>query len=413
MNGTAAEGLTPDARSISMDSVQYALPGERIAQYPLAERDACKLLQFHEGRITDHVFRDLPALVPPGALLVMNETRVVNARLIFQRSSGARIEVLCLEPAGGKAVEEAFQERGAARWKGFVGNSKRWKPDEVLRSRLDALEIAVERAGEEVLLFSWSPASITFAEVLDRIGHVPLPPYMQRPDEVTDKDRYNTIFARHEGSVAAPTASLHFTPAVLEGLDARGIRRTGLTLHVGAGTFLPVKSERIADHHMHKEQVRVPMKALQALREQVERGPVVAVGTTALRTLESLYWHGVDRLLDRSGKHIDLDQWRPYEAHSVPLPGAAEVLDRLVSDLRESGEDQLMGVTRLLIAPGYRVRMADGLVTNFHQPGSTLLLLVSAFVGPDWRRLYDHALANGYRFLSYGDSSLLWRTEVG
>ena len=413
MNGTAAEGPAPDARSITMDSVHYALPGERIAQYPLAERDACKLLHFRAGRITDHVFRDLPALLPPGALLVMNETRVVNARLIFQRSSGARIEVLCLEPAGGKAVEEAFQERGAARWKGFVGNARRWKPDEVLRSRLDALEISVERAGEHVLLFSWSPASLTFAEVLDRIGHVPLPPYMQRPDEVADKDRYNTVFALHEGSVAAPTASLHFTQDVLEQLDARGIRRTGLTLHVGAGTFLPVKGDRIAEHHMHQEQVRVPLKALQALREQVGRGPVVAVGTTALRTLESIYWHGVDRLHDRSGMHIDVDQWRPYEATAGPLPSPGAVLDRLLDDLGRSGEDQLVGATRLLIAPGYRVRMAGGLVTNFHQPGSTLLLLVSAFVGPDWRRVYDHALANGYRFLSYGDSSLLWRTDEG
>lgn len=400
-----------DARSITMDSVQYALPEERIAQYPLAERDACKLLHYRAGQITDHTFRDLPALVPAGALLVMNDTRVVNARLLFQRESGARIEVLCLEPSGGQAVEAAFQERGVARWKGFVGNAKRWKPDEVLRSRLDGLEIAVERCGEQELQFTWTPAALTFAEVLERIGHVPLPPYMQRPDEATDKQRYNTVFARHEGSVAAPTASLHFTPAVLKDLDARGILRTELTLHVGAGTFLPVKSERIADHHMHQEQVRVPLQALEALRAQVGQGPVVAVGTTALRTLESLYWHGVDRIAGRAGMRINVDQWRPYEPVTAALPGPAAVLDQLISDLRESGEEQLVGATRLLIAPGYQVRMADGLVTNFHQPGSTLLLLVSAFVGPDWRRLYDHALANGYRFLSYGDSSLLWRAE--
>jgi S-adenosylmethionine:tRNA ribosyltransferase-isomerase len=401
-----------DARSITMDSVQYTLPEERIAQYPLAERDACKLLHYRAGRIADHTFRSLPSLIPPDALMVMNDTRVVNARLLFQRESGARIEVLCLEPAHGRPVEEAFQERGEARWKGFVGNAKRWKPDEVLRSRLDDLVIAVERAGEEVLHFSWSPATLTFAEVLDRIGHVPLPPYMHRPDEATDKQRYNTVFARHEGSVAAPTASLHFTPAVLEALDARGVRRTELTLHVGAGTFLPVKSDRIADHHMHQEQVRIPLAALEALRAQVGSGPVVAVGTTALRTLESLYWHGVDRLLGRAGPHLDVDQWRPYEATTAELPGVAEVLDRLIADLRESKEDQLVGATRLLIAPGYHVRMAEGLVTNFHQPGSTLLLLVSAFVGEDWRRIYDHALERGYRFLSFGDSSLLWRYDV-
>lgn len=401
-----------DARSITMDSVQYNLPEERIAQYPLAERDACKLLHYRAGHLTDHIFRDLPALVPAGALLVMNDTRVVNARLLFQRESGARIEVLCLEPAEGRAVEEAFQERGQARWKGFVGNAKRWKPDEVLRSRLDDLVIAVERIGGEVLHFNWSPATLTFAEVLDRIGHVPLPPYMHRPDEVADKQRYNTVFARHEGSVAAPTASLHFTPAVLEELEARGVRRTELTLHVGAGTFLPVKSERIADHHMHQEQVRIPLNALEALRTQVGKGPVVAVGTTALRTLESLYWHGVDRLLGRTGPRIDVDQWRPYETGTTPLPSVAEVIDRLLLDLQESNEDQLVGATRLLIAPGYQVRMAEGLVTNFHQPGSTLLLLVSAFVGTDWRRIYDHALVSGYRFLSYGDSSLLWRHDV-
>jgi S-adenosylmethionine:tRNA ribosyltransferase-isomerase len=400
-----------DAPGITMDSVQYTLPGERIAQFPLAERDACKLLHYRNGLITDHTFRSLPSLMPSGALMVMNDTRVVNARLLFQRESGARIEVLCLEPAGGRAVEEAFQERGQARWKGFVGNAKRWKPDEILRSRLDALEIAVERAGEDVLIFSWSPSSLTFAEVLDRIGHVPLPPYMHRPDEATDRERYNTVFARHEGSVAAPTASLHFTPAVLDELAARGVRRAEVTLHVGAGTFLPVKSERIADHRMHQEQVRVPLRALEALRAQVDKGPVVAVGTTALRTLESLYWHGVDLLRGRTGPRLDVDQWRPYEPATEPLPDVAEVLDRLLVDLHQRGEDQLVGATRLLIAPGYRVRMADGLVTNFHQPGSTLLLLVSAFVGPDWRRLYDHALANGYRFLSYGDSSLLWRTD--
>jgi S-adenosylmethionine:tRNA ribosyltransferase-isomerase len=402
-----------DVRGITMDSVQYTLPEERIAQYPLAERDACRLLHYRAGHITDHTFRSLPSLIPSGALLVMNDTRVVNARLLFQRESGARIEVLCLEPALGQAVEEAFQERGQSRWKGFVGNAKRWKPGEVLRSRLDAMEIAVERAGENILHFSWSPSSLTFAEVLDRIGHVPLPPYMQRPDEVSDKDRYNTVFARHEGSVAAPTASLHFTPALLDELDRHGIRRTGLTLHVGAGTFLPVKSECIADHRMHQEQVRVPLRALEALRAQVDKGPVVAVGTTALRTLESLYWHGVDLLQGRTGPRLDVYQWRPYEPVMEPLPDVAEVLDRLLVDLHERGEDQLAGTTRLLIAPGYRVRMAGGLVTNFHQPGSTLLLLVSAFVGPDWRRLYDHALANGYRFLSYGDSSLLWRNECG
>ncbi len=396
-------------RGISISDFSYDLPDSRIAQQPLAERDASKLLVYRAGAITDRRFQDLAEEIPANALLVLNDTRVVNARLVFHRNTGARIEVLCLEPGDGKPVEQAFAERGSCTWQCFVGNAKRWKEGEELTLSFGAIELKAVRSGAERITFTWSPAEHSFAEVLDQLGHVPLPPYMKRPDSEADKERYNTVFAKHAGSVAAPTASLHFTPNVLEGLKAKGVRTTSLTLHVGAGTFLPVKSERMEGHMMHHEQVRIPLVALEALAAQLGRGPVVAVGTTALRTLESIYWHGVKILHGNVGAEMDVRQWEPYEMDASELPAASDALAAVIQHLRTSGEDRLHGWTQLLVAPSYSFRFANGLITNFHQPGSTLLLLVAAFLGPDWRRIYDHALRNGYRFLSYGDGSLLWR----
>lgn len=414
-----------DPRDLSIADHTYPLPEGRIAQVPLAERDASRLLQYRQGVITDHVFRDLPDLLPPGALLVLNNTRVVNARIVMHRDSGARIEVLCLEPADQLPVEMAFARTGTCVWNAFVGNAKRWRAEEELVLQHTATDprdddhtsavtttLRARRVGAEQVAFSWEPAGLTFAEVLDRVGHVPLPPYMKRPDEATDRERYNTVFARNEGSVAAPTASLHFTPDVLDRLQARSITRTELTLHVGAGTFLPVKSERMADHVMHGEQVRIPLKALEALRAQVGHAPIVAVGTTALRTMESIYWHGVALLNGRASQELAVGQWEPYEARDKALPTAAEALDAVIDQVRALPDRRLTGRTELLIAPSYQVRMADALVTNFHQPQSTLLLLVAAFIGEDWRRVYRHALDRDYRFLSYGDSSLLWRSGL-
>lgn len=396
-------------RELSIADFTYELPEARIAQQPLADRDASKLLVYRGGRIEDRCFRDLPGAIPPGSLLVLNDTRVVNARLVFQRATGARIEVLCLDPNGGRPVEQAFKEQGCSGWECFVGNAKRWKEGEKLELRHGDFVLWAERSTTEQVNFTWQPEDRTFAEVLERCGHVPLPPYMKRPDEEADKERYNTVFARNEGSVAAPTASLHFTPKVLDALIEKGIRSTSLTLHVGAGTFLPVKSATMEGHAMHSEQVRIPLVALKAIAAQLGQGPIVAVGTTALRTIESVYWHGLKLMSGEPIMEMDVRQWEPYEPDLGTAASVADVLAAVIADLERRGEDLLVGRTQLLIAPGYTFRFADALITNFHQPQSTLLLLVAAFLGDQWRKVYDHALGANYRFLSYGDGSLLWR----
>ena len=396
-------------RELSIADFTYDLPEHRIAQQPLANRDASKLLVMRDGHITDHAFAELASLIPANSLLVLNDTRVVNARLVFHRETGARIEVLCLEPADGRPVELAFQDRGTSEWQCFIGNAKRWKEGEVLSLSQGELVLRGSRVGPERIQFTWSPAECSFAEILARVGHVPLPPYMKRPDADADKERYNTVFARHEGSVAAPTASLHFTQEVLDGLKKKNVRTTALTLHVGAGTFLPVKSERMQDHAMHHEQVRIPLTVLEALAGQIGNGLVVAVGTTARFSTVYGAWGRPDIPMLLSTKNIEVSQWDPYDVETAALPSASEAIAPVIRNLRSSGEVRLVGRTQLLIAPGYVFRFADGLITNFHQPGSTLLLLVAAFVGPQWQEIYAHALAHDYRFLSYGDGSLLWR----
>lgn len=404
-------------RDISIADWTYALPEDRIAQRPLEERDASKLLIYANGSIQDGSFRDLPDHLPKDALLVLNDTRVVNARILFERSTGARIEVLCLDPSDEAPLERAFEQRGACEWHCFIGNAKRWKVGEDLVLRSDPAHSTVQltacRIGQEQIAFRWEPAQFTFAEVLERVGHVPLPPYMKRPDEKDDKTRYNTVFARSDGSVAAPTASLHFTPRMIDRAKANGAEIMKVTLHVGAGTFLPVKAERMDGHAMHAEQVRISLASLETLAQRLGKSPVVPVGTTALRTLESVYWHGVMLLQGRAGTTLDIGQWEPYEHKTDDLPSSSAALSAVIDQLHSKGEDRLVGRTGLLIAPGYSFHFADAMVTNFHQPQSTLLLLVAAFVGADWRKIYTHALANDYRFLSYGDGSLLFRNGSG
>jgi S-adenosylmethionine:tRNA ribosyltransferase-isomerase len=397
-------------RDLSIHDFTYDLPDERIARHPLSERDASRTLLYRDGTIYDRHFRELPELLPDNSLLVLNDTRVVRARLLFRRATGALLEFMVLDPAEGRTMEVALLDKGRSRWWCMVGNAKRWKGEELACAHegqvLTARRID-HRDGEHLIEFNW-PGDEVFVDMLERMGTVPLPPYMRREAMPADTTRYNTVFAAHDGSIAAPTASLHFSEAVLNGLERRGIRTTRITLHVGAGTFLPVKSDRMEDHAMHSEQIRVPLEALKQLRAQVENGPIVPVGTTAMRTLESIYWHGVMMLQGRSSASMRIEQWEPY-AHAAPeLPSTAGALDAVIASVERSGSP-LSGTTAIMIAPGYTFRLADALVTNFHQPQSTLLLLVAAFVGPDWRRIYDHALAHGYRFLSYGDGSLLFR----
>ncbi len=395
-----------DPRALRIAEFTYELPPERVAQHPLEQRDASKLLLYRDGTIADALFAELADRLPADTLLVLNNTQVVNARIQLQRATGALIECMLVEPEKGRALESALQDRGRTQWWCLVGNAKRWKGERLERIADGSMLWAERREvmeGRHLVEFSWE-GDRAFSEVLADHGEVPLPPYMRRTVEAADRHRYNTVFAQREGSVAAPTASLHFSPHVLEALRQRPVRMAHVTLHVGTGTFLPVKSERMAEHPMHGEQVRIPRSTVAELRDAIGHRAIVPVGTTALRTIESLCWFGDDLLNGADPDHLDVRQWRPYDE------GPRDTVDALEAVLRWMNKHRIAevnGQTSLLIAPGYRFRLAEGLVTNFHQPGSTLLLLVAAFVGDDWRKIYDHALMNNYRFLSYGDGSLL------
>ncbi|SHI57446.1 S-adenosylmethionine:tRNA ribosyltransferase-isomerase [Hymenobacter daecheongensis DSM 21074] len=404
----------PDPRQLSIHDFTYQLPPERIAPEPLPDRDQSRLLVYRGGTITDQRFAQLPQVLPPDALLVFNDTKVVRARLFCQKPTGGLIELFCLEPvAPHRAIEPAMQQTGSCVWKCLVGNGKRWKtgpvtlefmaedqPATLTAERLEAAE------GYSLIRFSWEPAALPFAEVLRGAGHLPLPPYLNRTDTAADAVRYQTVYAAHEGAVAAPTAGLHFSEAVLADLTRRGITEARVTLHVGAGTFQPVKANQMAGHAMHGEPFVVTTAVVRQLLAHAPR-PVLAVGTTSLRTLESLYWLGAKLAQNPAATEetLHVSQWQPYE--TGPEVSTAAALQAVLDYLAQTGADALHATTQLLIAPGYRFRVAQGLITNFHQPESTLLLLVSALIGPDWRRVYDHALAHDYRFLSYGDSSLL------
>jgi S-adenosylmethionine:tRNA ribosyltransferase-isomerase len=397
-----------DPRALRIADFTYDLPSERIAQHPLEPREASKMLVYCDERISDARFTELADRLPANTLLVLNNTQVVNARIQLRRATGALIECMLVEPADGRALEAALQDHGRSQWWCLVGNAKRWKGERLERVAHSGV-LSAERKevieGRHLVEFGW-PGDRVFSDVLAEHGEVPLPPYMQRKVEAADQHRYNTVFAQREGSVAAPTASLHFSQNVLDDLRERAISTVDVTLHVGTGTFLPVKSEHMEGHPMHGEQVRIPRATVAELREAIGNRRIVPVGTTALRTIESLCWFGDDLLAGAEPTHLEVQQWRPYQQDPRDT---SEALGAVLQWMDERGLTEVTGQTSLLIAPGYTFRLANGLITNFHQPGSTLLLLVAALVGEDWRRIYAHALANGYRFLSYGDGSLLWR----
>ena len=411
--------MNSDPRQLSIHDFTYPLPPERIAPEPLPDRSASRLLVSRGGIITDQHFRDLSGELPAGSLLVFNDTRVVRARLLARRPTGGHVELFCLEPvAPHRSLELALQQTGHCTWRCLVGNGRRWKEGPVTLKFTTAegqaatlhAERQTQEAGTALIDFHWEPAALPFAEVLRAAGHLPLPPYIARPDTATDAVRYQTVYAAAEGAVAAPTAGLHFTPEILAELQVKDFSVGHITLHVGAGTFQPVKADHMAGHPMHTEPILVTAALLRQLLAHRPR-PVLAVGTTSLRTLETLYWLGVGLLQNPESNTpyaLLVTQWQPYEQADAAASISPEAaLAALLQHLEVLGTDTLEASTRLLIAPGYRFRLIDGLITNFHQPESTLLLLVAALLGPGWRAVYDHALAHDYRFLSYGDSSLL------
>ena len=403
-----------DPRNISIEEYDYPLPDERIARHPLAERDACKLLYYRPGLTPeDHIFSELPSLLAPGTMLIYNNTRVINARLRFTKDTGAAIEIFCLEPDEPADYAQSFASTAACSWNCLIGNSKKWKegvltmPLEVkgIKFDLHATRISTPGTPGQTVRFNWEAPAVSFSEIISAAGEIPIPPYLNRRSESSDSTDYQTVYSHIEGSVAAPTAGLHFTPVLLRRLDEAGIERREVTLHVGAGTFRPVSADKIGDHDMHSEFIAVDRDFIADLADAIEAGrPIAAVGTTSVRTLESLYHIGV---LMAAGRWTgELPQWTPYDP-GLPEPEASEALRVVVANLDAAGNSTLLAHTRIIIAPGYRYRIVGSMVTNFHQPASTLLLLVSAFIGPEWRQVYDHALGAGYRFLSYGDACLL------
>lgn len=398
---------------IHIEDYNYNLPDQRIAKYPLSRRDGSKLLHYSSGNIEEKQFTDIPGLIPEGALMVFNDTKVVPARLHFQRETGAHIEIFCLEPVSPEEYVSMFAVTDRCRWKCIVGNVKRWKHDTLHLynpdadadiSAMDLKADLVERVGEtSIVEFSWADGT-PFSKVLEVCGSIPIPPYLNRETESIDLERYQTLYARYRGSVAAPTAGLHFTENVLEDIRNRNVDIETVCLHVGAGTFLPVKSSLVSEHTMHREPFVVTLDFLEKLR--AANGKVVAVGTTSVRTLESLYYIGVKCI--ETGNPGNVCQWEPYEReYSYSL---IESLESLIQYMKDNSLKQLQLGTSIIIVPGYEFRVVDILVTNFHQPQSTLLLLISAFVKGDWRNIYDFALSNDFRFLSYGDSSILFRS---
>ena len=403
-----------DTRHIQISDYNYALPDERIAKYPLPQRDHSKLLLYRQGEVSDDVFYNLPGHLPQGALMVFNNTRVIQARMHFRKSTGALIEIFLLEPACPADYEQMFQTRGRCSWLCLVGNLKKWKEGTLTRTlnvEHGALNITATRKGEQgtshLIEFEWDNSQVSFAELIDAAGELPIPPYLNRDTEESDKTTYQTVYSKIKGSVAAPTAGLHFTPEVLAALDARGIDREEVTLHVGAGTFKPVKSAEIADHEMHTEYIAVHRQTLEKLL--AHQCQAIAVGTTSVRTLESLYYMGLKALAnpDIDEEQLHVAQWEPYEEVKGKREEVKAALQALLTWMDRRALTVLHSSTQIIIAPGYDYKIVKMLVTNFHQPQSTLLLLVSAFVHGDWRRIYDYALTHDFRFLSYGDSSLL------
>lgn len=399
-------------RNIKIEEYSYPLPDERIAKYPLAQRDSSKLLIYDQGEVSHTRFSSIGSLLPEGSLMIFNNTRVIQARLHFRKETGAIIEVFLLEPYAPADYELMFQSRKECSWLCLIGNMKKWK-EGTLHRKLSVsgtdVTLSVERLGEhgtsQIVRLYWDNDEVCFADMLDAVGELPIPPYLNRDTEESDKTTYQTVYSKIKGSVAAPTAGLHFTPSVLEDIDRHGIEREELTLHVGAGTFRPVKAEVISDHDMHTEYVAVRRYTIERLL--AHDGKAIAVGTTSVRTLESLYFIGCHIMCgDTSDNAMHVMQWEPYE-HKEQAPSATEALTAILEYMDSNSLKTLNASTQIIIAPGYEYKIVSRLITNFHQPQSTLLLLVSALVGDDWHKIYDYALKNDFRFLSYGDSSML------
>lgn len=402
-------------QQISIHDYHYDLPQDRIAKYPLAERDASKLLVYQNKTITESQYICLDEYLPANSLLFFNNTKVIPARLFFKTATQKDIEIFCLEPVSGKAdVYASMLQHTGAQWKCLVGGAAKWKETYVFLNSADLqikAEIKERLQGTFILEFTWEPADKTFAEVLQIAGAIPIPPYLKRATEEIDLERYQTIYAQKEGSVAAPTAGLHFTDRVFEKLKARHITTDYVTLHVGAGTFKPVKSATMAEHDMHGEYIDVSLAAIENILEHIDDN-ITAVGTTSLRTLESLYWLGekIARNPNIQISELLVHQWQPYEEKTREV-SLKQSLEAIINYLKEHQQQRLFAKTSLLIVPGYTFKVVKALVTNFHQPESTLILLVAAFVGEDWRKIYQYALGHDFRFLSYGDGSLLFRKD--
>lgn len=406
-------------KNISIKDYTYHLPSHRIAAYPLDKRDESSLLIAKQGTFQKEVFKNIDQYLPADSIMVFNNTRVVQARLLFRKTSGARIEIFCLEPFEEKNrdIHQAFQQTGQSTWFCLTGNAKKWKEDSLTITGANGYKLTAHKAGMEkdgyIIKFAWEPREATFAEILERFGKTPLPPYINRQAEDTDKIRYQTVFAKQEGSVAAPTAGLHFTPEVLQKIQDKNIELHYLTLHVGAGTFKPVSASTMDQHVMHAEQMVIERDQLISLYRSAHK-PVVCVGTTSIRSLESIYWLGVKLLqgYTPAAGYFQIDQWDPYQMKENENISWKDALKNIIAYMDQWKIFQLRGETSLIILPGYKIQTAHILVTNFHQPQSTLLLLVAAFYGKKWKEIYDFALENEFRFLSYGDSCLLHRNNI-
>jgi S-adenosylmethionine:tRNA ribosyltransferase-isomerase len=404
-----------DPKKISVKNYDYPLTEDKIAKYPARQREESNMLIYDRGNIIKDRFKHIHHYISRDNLLVFNNAKVISARLFFQKETGAKIEIFCLEPDTPSDYATAFQQNKTVRWKCMVGNLKKWK-NGVLKQQLkiDGKSISIkahkirQEENQVIVQFIWDRNDVSFGEILDHAGKVPIPPYLKRESESLDHQRYQTVYSKIKGSVAAPTAGLHFSKQLIDKMKRKGIQNTELTLHVGAGTFRPVQSETIDQHSMHLEHFAVSLETIEKLIKRYNK--ILAIGTTSVRTLESLYWIGVKMAHGQySGHNIRLDQWEHLE-----LPGDMEVpkaLERIKNYLKDTGQENLIASTRIMITPGYRFKLTHGLVTNFHLPKSSLLMLIAAFVGDDWKRIYDFALKNDFRFLSYGDSSLLYPAQ--
>jgi S-adenosylmethionine:tRNA ribosyltransferase-isomerase len=406
-------------KDLQIKDFSYDLPEERIAKYPLANRDQSKLLIYRDKQIHESVYQQIANEIPANSLLLFNNTKVVEARILFQKETGANIEIFCLEPDERYPdITTAMLQKGKVFWKCLVGGAKKWKETQILKPvPINGKTIAfsatrLEQIADYYLIeFNWEDITISFAEILHAAGLIPLPPYLNRKVETSDVERYQTIYAKYDGSVAAPTAGLHFTEDVFENLDSKNIERSYLTLHVGAGTFKPVKAEKIEGHEMHAEFIEVNVALIQKIISKLN-DTIIPVGTTSMRTIESLYWLGVKTILNTDILLSDLVvyQWDPYEIDAASI-STSTALNALITWMQRNELELLITKTQIIIAPGYTFKIANALITNFHQPQSTLLLLVSALIGEEWKRVYHYALENDFRFLSYGDGCLLWKEK--